>query len=379
MLSSNVTDIPVSCPTGNCTWPIVPSLGVCGDCIDVTLSLQESCANSTACQWSVPGGATLVNPPNASEPLFPAVFKVDNGPGTIWNVSEKAKNVSSTEITSFNIIGQPKNVHYADAGSGATPIKLSGVQAYECALWYCLQAHHTNQPFGITDQGVTTHWNQAVEPEPTDGDAFHEFANFTNIPEEFNVEPGVIYGVSVGAMQAALTGLQNLLYGVVSPMDIMEVSFIGDSGGNLDALKGLWYAMDDLDGWMRRLTQRMSNNVRLTGDTQRLNETKYDGVAWAEEAYIKVQWPWIIYPWALVILSLAFLVVTIIENRGLKPWKNNSSAMLFTRLDNQLQDDALKAHESGSGLTKDFDKKQVRLNTSDWTFRLGQNSKSWQV
>jgi hypothetical protein len=63
----------------------------------------------------------------------------------------------------------------------------------------------------------------------------------------------------------------------------------------------------------------------------------YDGVAWTEEAYIKVQWPWIVFPWALTLMSIVVLLITIAENSKQKPWKNSPSAMLYIRLDDQLQ------------------------------------------
>ena len=365
MLSSNVSDLPVSCPTGNCTWPVVPSLGVCGACMDVTSTLVESCSNASSCTWSIPGGAKLSNPGFVGDPPArqPSVFIVAQGPGKIWNTSEPSEFPGDIiAIYDFNVIGQSRNVY--DAMQEATPVKLPGVKAYECGLWFCLQARHTNVSFGITEQGVAATWNQAVNPLSR-----FSSSNFTKIPENFNPEPGVIYGVSGLAQQAATTGISDILFGTVNAGSPVEVAYTGTYGGNLDGLKGLWYAADDIYSWMDNLAQSMSNNVRLTGTTNQLNDTLYDGVAWAEEVYIEVQWVWMIYPFALLLMAIGFLLLTIVENRKQRPWKNSASAMLYTRLDNQLQEEASKADAQNRGLTEDFDRTAVRLNTQDWTFR----------
>ena len=292
----------------------------------------------------------------SSNYTLPTVFKVAAGPNKIWNGSEM-------QIVNFNVIGQSRNVYNASYAGGLT-YELSGVRAYDCGMWFCLQARRTNVSFGIIEQGVASTWDQAINPPSRYGSS-----NFTKIPENFNVEPGVVYGVDGMAQQAAFTGISNLLFGTVNPDNPGEISYFGANNGYLDGLKGLWYAADNIDGWMGNLTQSLSNDVRLTGTTKQLNSTLYYGVAWAEEAYIKVQWLWIIYPSALVVMSIGFLFITIVENRTQRPWKNYPTAMLYTRLDDRLQEAAAKADAQNRTLTDDFDRMAVRLHTDDWTFR----------
>jgi hypothetical protein len=87
--------------------------------------------------------------------------------------------------------------------------------------------------------------------------------NCTGIPAEFNTEPGV----GRQALSATSTGVVDLPFGTVSAENAGEVSYFGPVGNNLDGLKGLWYAADDMDGWMGNLTLSLSNNVRQTGAT----------------------------------------------------------------------------------------------------------------
>ena len=242
-------------------------------------------------------------------------------------------------------------------------MKLSDVQAHECALWFCVQAHYANVSFGVTEHKVTAHWNQAQKAED-----FYDTLNLTNIPEEFKVTPGVKYSVAERSRLASWEGLKLLLYGIVSSVDTGEVAVVNSDDSPIDGLKGLWYAAHDIDSWMRNLTLSLSNNVRLTGKTAQLDDAQYNGVAWTQEVYIKVQWAWIVFPWALVLLSLFFLVLTIVQNRKTDPWKNSSSAILYTRLEQDLHDDAATNLASNRGLTEGIDQRTVRLDTENWTF-----------
>lgn len=360
MLSSNISDLPVSCPTGNCTYPVVPSLGVCGACMDVTSSLVESCPNSTTCRWAIPHGAELVNPskPAPSSYSQPAVFKVDTGPGRIWNASTAARDASLV-ISNFNIIGQSRSVYNASAtGSGATPKKLSNVVAHECGLWFCVNTHRTNVSLGIASQEIQAHWNKAKA-----GVEFTDISNFTNIPKEFNVEDDVAYSISVRSMLALSSGINALLFGTVAASNPGEVSFIGYSGIALDGLKGLWYAADDIDGWVNNLAKSLTNNIRLTGTTQQQNATLYDGTAWTEEVYFFVSWLWMIFPWTLVFLSIAFLTITIIGDWRRTPVKNN----LYEQL--EVPPSHVGTGLSGNGSNMSLTELTIRMNAGGGSFK----------
>jgi hypothetical protein len=39
--NSDIADLLVYCPTGNCTWPRIPTIGMCGGCTNVTKSLKR--------------------------------------------------------------------------------------------------------------------------------------------------------------------------------------------------------------------------------------------------------------------------------------------------------------------------------------------------
>ena len=49
-----------SCPSGNCTWANITTLGVCSDCQDITDQIETKCWGAFYCKYSMPGNFTLV-------------------------------------------------------------------------------------------------------------------------------------------------------------------------------------------------------------------------------------------------------------------------------------------------------------------------------
>ena len=50
IMSAEISHLPASCPTGDCQWPIVQTLAVCGECQDFTA------------EWSLDINKTDFNP-----------------------------------------------------------------------------------------------------------------------------------------------------------------------------------------------------------------------------------------------------------------------------------------------------------------------------
>ena len=169
--------------------------------MDLTSSLHQICPNVTSSEWAIPGGAQLTNPsiPGGDNVYSSTVFKADDGPGWIWG-NRSITSDESLQILDWNVIGQSKSEHNKDTPK-ATPVKLAGVEAHECAMWFCLQAHYANVSFGIGSQAVTKDWNKARIPDGSQ--EFYAILNFTDIPSDFNPESGINYGVSHRAPLAA--------------------------------------------------------------------------------------------------------------------------------------------------------------------------------
>lgn len=93
----------------------------------------------------------------------------------------------------------------------------------------------------------------------------------------------------------------------------------------------------------------LMSNVMIASYASTDNVT---GTAWRQETYISVRWAWLSLPFGLLVLSLAFLLVTIFKAENMKTrerigiWKTSALAVLM----NGLTDDARKAIHKSHGV-----------------------------
>ncbi|KAK4987298.1 hypothetical protein LTR50_004724 [Elasticomyces elasticus] len=373
---SNVTDLPVTCPTGNCTWPIIPSVGVCGACMDMKSHLVREC-NSTICSYSIPRGSTLytsANPDRSSDLYRPySIFTAGSGTNAKLNNTAAVGGSSPRSwIGSYNFIGLPRNAFLQRVTDRkmSEPLQISDLIAAECGMWYCLQAHYVNVSFGNIVQSHTDHWNEAQEPDLMSGDdVFNltgkDIINFTNVPAAFNLDPGTVYGVDVRAFIVIGIALDGLLQG-----DVLNAGQAVGSG-NSDCVRAVWYFADNLDAWISNLALSVSNHIRLT-DTAQVSK-RYAGTAWAPVVYVKVRWAYLTFPIAMVVLSIAFWASSVVETlrSPAKPWKSSALAVLYARLDQELQNEAANGLLEEDDLGKYVHRRKVVLSDQEdgWVFR----------
>lgn len=98
-MSQNITDLHVQCSNGNCTWPTIPTLGMCGQCSDVTTTLSRNCSSNTEwCSYLLPSGNNLTSEPY---PQLQTVFQSFNAPGSVYSSSSSISDSSLQPSTSF--------------------------------------------------------------------------------------------------------------------------------------------------------------------------------------------------------------------------------------------------------------------------------------
>lgn len=390
----NITQLPVLCSTGNCSWPIVPTLGVCGACKDMKDEfLQSKSCNSTTCEYRVPGGTkfwTAINASAYDEYGFP-VFRVGRGRGAVFQDPDLVKGgpvPPGIQFVNFDFVGQPAASYYEGLDhmpsvNDAILVKDREMIAMECGLWVCVQALSTNVSSGILQQSVSEHWHEA-HGDSTAGNAGNIY-NISNIPSSFNCEPDTVYGVGItgcGASPESCGSIGNL---TAITLETLLMNDIWSDGGtrnsgdsyvaSIDALPDLglvsstvWNAADNMDAWISTLALSLSNAMRQTGELlDAESESRYDGTAMLAQVYIKVRWVWLTFPVALVLLSMLFLMFTIIESSVMHKmlWKNSALATLYTRLDDELQSEVTEGLMSDHQWSGHIDHRRVQLNAED--------------
>lgn len=162
ILTSNVDSPTPRCPTGNCTWPITPSVAVCGDCSPVTY--QTTC-NPNICYYTMPSGnvVNLTNP--AHETYYQVVFQVvSNKQDTYTSSSYNGNPTDRLFIAKFEAFGAPYYPNSLAALLGGTySWSNSTTIASECALWMCVQTYNASQVDGNQTESITSEFSYFVD------------------------------------------------------------------------------------------------------------------------------------------------------------------------------------------------------------------------
>ena len=120
ILTEGILPVTASCSTGNCSWPLTPTLAICGGCVKSmyqTKCFPSSCTGSVdktcvypGCNYTMPSGsvATLFNfdwhsrfQPDTA--LQRTVFQVMQGAGSFYG----SEHPSRLYLTKFNVFGAP--------------------------------------------------------------------------------------------------------------------------------------------------------------------------------------------------------------------------------------------------------------------------------
>ena len=139
ILNQNSESLPASCPTGNCTWPVTPSMAICGACSASTYTTScfpgvcnsNSCSISS-CNYTLPSGvaANLTDFAQVSGALQGIGFRVLPSSGAIYNSSDPHR----IYIANFDVFGAPWNHTSHPVWDNSSTVSS------ECALWMCAKA-----------------------------------------------------------------------------------------------------------------------------------------------------------------------------------------------------------------------------------------------
>lgn len=345
------------------------------------------------CYFSIPGGTNLTKPlslplANDTTPIFIA------GPGSdyIFNQTDIVGEGEIRQKMSFDFIGQSYS-YFINENRGSwvpanrTLFNMANVLAYECGLWNCIQSRSVNASNGIVQDTMVDFRNGQGGIDSLTG----HFGSQDD--PSFNIDNITSYDMT-GKDITALFGMQATLEAALSgsitvngvatieftPTLIREPSFStrygavdGLAGSAVDCLHAAWVYADDIDKWWARLAKSLTNNVRMNGKLRQEEHGRYAGVAWTEVVHIEVRWLWLIFPASLVLLSAIFLIATMIASwqSRLKPWKSFILPVLYTRLEEGLQEEWKQEYLGDSSSLAEVKDRWISLDSTEeaWTFR----------
>ncbi|KAL9615217.1 MAG: hypothetical protein Q9167_000311 [Letrouitia subvulpina] len=153
LMNNNISpsNVSGSCPTGNCTWDIYQSMGVCASVIDVSPSITSRCRNvgsqfnPTGCYYSVP--AIDENPT-----AFNTTFHSTTSGDTLWvgasKVTADYKYPGLNTLVQFYVVYAPDLETWA--ANDHTKDHKSQLIALEATLKLCVYTYNSSMTFGVT-------------------------------------------------------------------------------------------------------------------------------------------------------------------------------------------------------------------------------------
>jgi hypothetical protein len=352
-------NIQPTCSTGNCTWTnTVTTLAVCSECHDATKSLDKSCATfdnngqpGSYCNYSLPNGLSLAGVPDS------------DGFTTLFTTTGELTNTSF-----FQDLKNPVGI-LSTLGSTHGGQIPGDVFSNQCALSWCIQKYNVSvSQNNMTSKLVDTfHQNSAELDENGD---LHIVA-----PASFMADAGH-NGSATFTVTSNVTTAFNYYFFTNSQFftQISQTPTLHTSGQS-GFSSYIWpMSTEQLTQAMAYLAGNMTNVIRMsnTGAPGSPN-TNAAGTTFQNIPKINVVWWWLFLPATLLLLSLTFLIMTVLASRkrGALLWKTSALASFYHPLS---QDGREKLKNAGGlkALEKIADEVEVKSELTEKGYRLVQ-------
>ncbi|KAI9713814.1 MAG: hypothetical protein M1820_000544 [Bogoriella megaspora] len=269
-----VEQLKPTCPTGDCSWPTTPTLGVCHTCAGTTHKLRLDTYVADARILDVDDGwdSKLTG-------ISPSGSTGESQPGLV--------------ITGLTVTGIQNPVYGGNCSNNATSV--------DCYFWYCLQAYNVSVQAGRYEEKLVGTWNKV-----SNNNDLYDPPVFIDIPPEINADElgdGRNYSVDMMTLNSIPDEFSDFFFGHAT----------ADYAFSSDVMRIIYASLYDIPAFAQKLALSMTNNVRLKGQAPATD--RYNGTVSASVAFIKVSWPWIAYTAVVAALSLIFLGMSIFHTR----------------------------------------------------------------
>ncbi|RAL12401.1 DUF3176 domain-containing protein [Aspergillus homomorphus CBS 101889] len=293
----------VTCSTGNCTFASYQSLGLCQRCANITDDLTLATTDP----------ASTMNIYN---------YNLSNGFSfqTSWSGMYLMNATTGLDLVRVDTSDLPPLIlnftAISAAGYGVPPT----ISATECTLYFCVKTYSASVQegrFNETLLSTATTSNTSTAPTAITTD-------LTLFPERCtsNRTADCTYRVSWLSRLALANSLMPLLTGQGSLFVSNRPSWSSDT---VQALYGVQGNYTDVHGVFASLAATLTTHARTAVCAAAVN-----GTTWTVDSFVHVQWPWLALPIVLVVLTLAFLIATIVRTRNQYIWKSSPLALLFS-------------------------------------------------
>ncbi|KAH7350468.1 hypothetical protein BKA66DRAFT_599733 [Pyrenochaeta sp. MPI-SDFR-AT-0127] len=378
-------EIPLSCPTSNCTWPPYETLAVCSQCTEIStlINVTLACLNTTV-DWSThwegplrdvpyPTGTVCGHFLNATSenPILLSGYSVNETNAT--NLKGEALLVRFVPLTGPSLKERFFNVGSVAFKDNRNPIfdnlivsAVNGVESvyrqeppviHECVLLWCVQTIQSSYDWGrYNEEVVSTFYNTSTGPSPWDswpypedeGGGFEivykENVTIERVERRNDYSNSTISSQRYGVNNVTVSGAINIFddlfpayYAADTVSSVPRLRFQNfDDGPSLRTLHYFpWQAPHNLTQHMERLALAMTNVIRSS-----VSKEMVSGEAYSREKFVSIKWEWLIFPLLLLLLSFIFLISTIIKtskNAATGVWKTSAMPTLIYSLPKETQ------------------------------------------
>ncbi|KAF2678275.1 hypothetical protein K458DRAFT_317429 [Lentithecium fluviatile CBS 122367] len=401
-------EIPVSCPTSNCTWPSYRTLGVCSQCTDLDVSqfLTFTCLTARAdwianltgifAQDAYPNGTMCGYFFNATSDS-PVMM---SGYSTVDMESTEGKSLVGEALLmrAFPLVSSPKrklyfggsinfkhirnplaNVVIAASASGAPGVYRNETPVtQECVLYWCVKEMQSSYYLATYEEKTTQTFTNTTPGQFPWQIARYESTslNGTIMTYDENVviqSESDIYGVSNVTHVQAYSIFEDVFPSFTTTTNISAQPTFRfqaqyKTKPRYKELKfNPWIPPNNVSRHMERLSDALTSALRSSSSNEMVM-----GSAFSVETYVNIQWEWLIFPFTLLILTLVFLVATMVKTKkgageeNLGVWKTSAMPTLIYGLPSPMQKQFTSSSTWSSALDKSKNMK-IRLHPkSGW-------------
>jgi hypothetical protein len=390
-------DVPVDCPTSSYTWPVYETLGICSACQDISAKMKFGCRTEPS-DWIIDSGIkTPRTVPNVTscghyfdamtETSLPMSGYILETSGSTPGEALLVRMLPLVTLERERIHGG--SIHFTDVRNPIvdvviveSPNGMAGVyrnetpNANECILSWCVQSLNSTYTWGSYSETITHviknttvgdfPWKTFPFESPTLNGTDIYYTEDVNINVISDNETIITYGVSNDTMSRTVALIDDIFPSHITAKGISDEPvmrnklYVTEKGPMTRKLLFNPWIGGNVPGHMERLATGLTNTIRSSKSSR---ET-VTGDAWAEEVFITIQWEWLIYPFILLILSLVFLVSTMIKTAGdgaTGVWKTSAMPTLIYGLPQEVREGIESSKIDHSATEMGVRKVKIRL------------------
>ncbi|USP81787.1 hypothetical protein yc1106_09061 [Curvularia clavata] len=395
-------DIPISCPSTNCTWPSYETLGMCSQCVETPNLLNFTCME-TQVDWTSTLTANVSTFPNTTVCGY-FLNSTSDAPVLMsgYIVEENGnKTGEALMMRTLPLVTNPER--YALWGDGSINFKhirnpiidfviaasANSADVYaekmpvvhECVVSWCVKTLESSYHLGTYEEKITNVFlNETPGSFPWSSTQSEDenilivdyFDNVTISAPPVNPDSAKYgWGVNNDTMFNTVYVFDRIFPAFTTLTNYSETPVLRWRTGSFTQARtkyldyNPWLPPNNISRHMERMTEALTNVVRSSTSKEMVF-----GQAFDNEVYVEVKWGWLSLPLCLLLVSCLFLVSTVIKSAAEKGQvsirKNSAIATLLYGLPDHYQKRLAKSNSEGTPRARAKELK-VRLSaTRGW-------------